>query len=61
MTDDELRSLDIACLQDSSQGSLLFLWVTGRAMDLGRELLKRWGYHQVDRQREKEDAGTQQY
>ena len=25
------------------EGGLLFLWVTGRAMELGRECLKSWG------------------
>lgn len=28
-------------LQDDG---LIFLWVTGRAMELGRECLKLWGY-----------------
>ena len=27
---------------------LIFLWVTGRAMELGRECLKLWGYERVD-------------
>ena len=27
---------------------LIFLWVTGRAMELGRECLKLWGYDRVD-------------
>ena len=46
MTDDEMRNLDIPSLHDK-HGSLLFLWVTGRAIELGRELLGRWGYQQV--------------
>ena len=45
MGDDEMRKMDIGCLQ--SEG-LIFLWVTGRAMELGRELLALWGYNRVD-------------
>eukprot|EP01105_Mastigella_eilhardi_P015953 TRINITY_DN3656_c0_g1_i7.p1 TRINITY_DN3656_c0_g1~~TRINITY_DN3656_c0_g1_i7.p1 ORF type:complete len:273 (+),score=72.48 TRINITY_DN3656_c0_g1_i7:548-1366(+) len=41
MNDEEIRSLDIQCLQDDG---LLFLWVTGRAMELGREAVRVWGY-----------------
>mmetsp|Transcript_20564 Transcript_20564/g.44991 ORF Transcript_20564/g.44991 Transcript_20564/m.44991 type:complete len:601 (-) Transcript_20564:135-1937(-) len=43
--DDEMRQMDIACLQDSG---VIFLWVTGRAMELGRELMERWGYKRVE-------------
>lgn len=45
MSDDEMRQLGIPQLQDEG---LLFLWVTGRAMELGRECLKLWGYERVD-------------
>ncbi|EJD54040.1 MT-A70-domain-containing protein [Auricularia subglabra TFB-10046 SS5] len=45
MTDDEMRSMPIASLQDEG---LLFLWVTGRAMEVGRECLRVWGYTRVD-------------
>jgi mRNA m6A methyltransferase catalytic subunit len=45
MTDDEMRSMKIPILQDEG---LLFLWVTGRAMELGRDCLKAWGYHRID-------------
>ncbi|CAH0596967.1 unnamed protein product [Chrysodeixis includens] len=45
MSDDEMRCLGVPQLQD--QG-LIFLWVTGRAMELGRECLKLWGYERVD-------------
>eukprot|EP00197_Chlamydomonas_leiostraca_P016104 CAMPEP_0202858904 /NCGR_PEP_ID=MMETSP1391-20130828/1242_1 /ASSEMBLY_ACC=CAM_ASM_000867 /TAXON_ID=1034604 /ORGANISM="Chlamydomonas leiostraca, Strain SAG 11-49" /LENGTH=361 /DNA_ID=CAMNT_0049537881 /DNA_START=29 /DNA_END=1114 /DNA_ORIENTATION=+ len=45
MEDDEMRRLDIGCLQDDG---VIFLWVTGRAMELGRECLKLWGYDRVD-------------
>ncbi|KOB68572.1 Inducer of meiosis 4 [Operophtera brumata] len=45
MSDDEMRCLGVPQLQDSG---LIFLWVTGRAMELGRECLKLWGYDRVD-------------
>ncbi|KAJ1981294.1 methyltransferase [Dimargaris verticillata] len=45
MTDDEVKSMQICALQDEG---LLFLWVTGRAMELGRECLTAWGYERVD-------------
>jgi hypothetical protein len=45
MTDDEMRSMPIPMLQDEG---LLFLWVTGRAMEVGRECLRVWGYTRVD-------------
>jgi len=45
MSDDEMRKLPVPTLQDEG---LIFLWVTGRAMELGRECLKLWGYERVD-------------
>lgn len=45
LTDDEMRRLNIPILQDDG---FLFLWVTGRAMELGRECLSLWGYDRVD-------------
>uniref|UniRef100_A0A6Q2ZJ59 mRNA m(6)A methyltransferase n=1 Tax=Esox lucius TaxID=8010 RepID=A0A6Q2ZJ59_ESOLU len=45
LTDDEMRKLHIPFLQDDG---FLFLWVTGRAMELGRECLSLWGYERVD-------------
>jgi len=45
MSDDEMRRLPVPGLQDEG---LIFLWVTGRAMELGRECLKLWGYERVD-------------
>lgn len=45
MQDDEMRKLDVPSIQDEG---FLFLWVTGRAMELGRECLKLWGYKQVE-------------
>ncbi|XP_043953197.1 N6-adenosine-methyltransferase subunit METTL3 isoform X1 [Gambusia affinis] len=45
LTDDEMRKLSIPALQDDG---FLFLWVTGRAMELGRECLSQWGYERID-------------
>ena len=45
MTDDEMRAMPIPMLQDEG---LLFLWVTGRAMEIGRQCLHVWGYTRVD-------------
>ncbi|KAM9827757.1 N(6)-adenosine-methyltransferase subunit METTL3 [Neosynchiropus ocellatus] len=45
LTDDEMRKLHIPLLQDDG---FVFLWVTGRAMELGRECLSLWGYEHVD-------------
>ena len=45
LSDDEMRKLNIPSLQDEG---LIFLWVTGRAMELGRECLKLWGYDRCD-------------
>ncbi|KIJ26026.1 hypothetical protein M422DRAFT_785347, partial [Sphaerobolus stellatus SS14] len=45
MTDDEMRAMPIPTLQDEG---LLFLWVTGRAMEVGRECMRVWGYTRVD-------------
>ncbi|PWN23287.1 MT-A70-domain-containing protein [Microstroma glucosiphilum] len=45
MTDSAIRSMPLQHLQDTG---LIFFWVTGRAMELGRELLSHWGYTRVD-------------
>ena len=45
MSDDEMRQLNVPALQDDGY---LFLWVTGRAMELGRECLTLWGYERVE-------------
>ncbi|CAF1455046.1 unnamed protein product [Adineta ricciae] len=45
MADEEMRKLDIPSLQDDGY---IFLWVTGRAMELGRECLRIWGYQRCD-------------
>ncbi|WRT68331.1 uncharacterized protein IL334_005307 [Kwoniella shivajii] len=46
MTDDEMRSLPLRSLQPD--WGIICLWVTGRAMELGRELFAAWGYRRVD-------------
>ncbi|KAI9329728.1 MT-A70-domain-containing protein [Obelidium mucronatum] len=48
MTDDEMKSLAIGSLQETHGGGFLFLWVTGRAMELARQCLDIWGYRRVD-------------
>ncbi|KAH8830672.1 MT-A70-domain-containing protein [Flagelloscypha sp. PMI_526] len=45
MTDDEMRAMPIPKMQDEG---LLFLWVTGRAMEVGRECMRVWGYTRID-------------
>ena len=45
MKDDEMRAMPIPLLQDEG---FLFLWVTGRAMEVGRECLEVWGYQRID-------------
>lgn len=44
LTDDEMVKLPIQCLQTDG---VLMLWVTGRAMELGRHCFERWGYRCV--------------
>ena len=43
--DNHLAGLDIEPLQEEG---IIFLWVTGRVMEQGRELLKKWGYRKVE-------------
>ena len=45
MKDKEMLNLRVDVLQDEG---LLFLWVTGRAMELGRDCMAKWGYKKVD-------------
>ncbi|XP_078440046.1 mRNAadenosine methylase [Wolffia australiana] len=45
MADDEMKNLNVPALQTDG---LIFLWVTGRAMELGRECLEQWGYKRVE-------------
>ncbi|KAH3760082.1 N6-adenosine-methyltransferase 70 kDa subunit [Pelomyxa schiedti] len=44
LNDDEIQLLNIQCLQDDGY---MFLWVTGRAMEKGRECIQHWGYRIV--------------
>jgi mRNA (2'-O-methyladenosine-N6-)-methyltransferase len=45
LKDKEMKNLRVDLLQDDG---LIFLWVTGRAMELGRECLEIWGYKRVE-------------
>lgn len=45
LSDDDMRALNVPALQTEG---LLFLWVTGRSMELGHELLHQWGYTRID-------------
>ena len=45
LKDKEMKALRIDILQDDG---LIFLWVTGRAMELARECLAQWGYKRVE-------------
>lgn len=45
LSDEDMYALQIPALQDEG---LLFLWVTGRAMELGRQLFRQWGYIRID-------------
>ncbi|ODO06699.1 hypothetical protein I350_04057 [Cryptococcus amylolentus CBS 6273] len=46
ITDDEMRNLPIRALQPD--WGILCLWVTGRAMEVGRVVFAHWGYRRVD-------------
>jgi len=45
LSDQKLLNMPIGNIQDNG---VCFLWVTGRAMELGRECLSAWGYELVD-------------
>ena len=45
MKDKEMINLRVDLLQDHG---VIFLWVTGRAMELARECLDKWGYQRID-------------
>lgn len=47
MKDDDICKLNFPKLQERD-GGLLFLWVTGRAMERAREIFDYWGYQQVE-------------
>jgi len=40
-----MKSMRVDLLQDEG---CIFVWVTGRAMELGRECLANWGYKRVE-------------
>ncbi|KAA8897720.1 hypothetical protein TRICI_006683 [Trichomonascus ciferrii] len=45
VTDDEILSFKI---EDIQTEGVFFLWVTGRALDIGRKCLKKWGYSHIE-------------
>jgi N6-adenosine-specific RNA methylase IME4 len=45
VTDDEILSFKI---EDIQTEGVFFLWVTGRALDIGRKCLKKWGYTHIE-------------
>lgn len=45
MKDKDMLNLRVDLLQDHG---VIFLWVTGRAMELARECMEKWGYRKVD-------------
>lgn len=40
-----MMEFDMSNLQDEG---MFFLWVTGRAIDIGRQCLKKWGYNHIE-------------
>lgn len=42
LKDKEMLALNVKQLQDNG---VCFLWVTMRALELGRDCLKKWGYN----------------
>ncbi|KAH9467107.1 hypothetical protein Pst134EA_000916 [Puccinia striiformis f. sp. tritici] len=46
MTDDEMLKMPVPSLQES--GGLIFVWVTGRALELGRDCMRTWGYERIE-------------
>jgi len=45
LTDDEVRNLKIGEIHEDG---MIFLWVTGRAMELARECFRIWGYTRIE-------------
>ncbi|KAK2194330.1 bifunctional MT-A70-like/S-adenosyl-L-methionine-dependent methyltransferase superfamily [Babesia duncani] len=45
MKDSEMKNLKI---QDIQSEGLLFLWVTGRTLEVGKECMELWGYRLID-------------
>jgi len=45
LTDDEVRNLKIGEIHEDG---MIFLWVTGRAMELARDCFRIWGYKRIE-------------
>merc|ERR1719229_621692 len=45
LTDDEVRNLKIGEIHEDG---VIFLWVTGRAMELARDCFRIWGYKRIE-------------
>lgn len=45
LTDEEVKNLNVG---DIHEHGMIFLWVTGRAMELARECFKLWGYKRIE-------------
>ncbi|CAN6674406.1 N6-adenosine-methyltransferase Ime4p [Trichomonascus vanleenenianus] len=45
ITDEDFMNFKMEVLQEEG---LFFLWVTGRALDVGRQCLKKWGYNHIE-------------
>lgn len=45
LKDKEMKALRVDLVQDDG---VIFLWVTARAMEIGRECLEEWGYKRVE-------------
>lgn len=45
LTDDEVRNLKIGEIHEDG---VIFLWVTGRAMELARDCFRIWGYRRIE-------------
>jgi len=45
LTDDEVRNLPVG---EIHQDGMIFLWVTGRAMELARDCFRIWGYKRIE-------------
>ncbi|CAJ1361287.1 unnamed protein product, partial [Effrenium voratum] len=45
LTDEEVKNLNVG---DIHEHGMIFLWVTGRAMELARECFRIWGYKRIE-------------
>jgi len=48
MTDTEMHGMKTLMQECQPEVGIVFMWVTGRAMELARRLFATWGYRQVD-------------